>query len=288
MTDFDYIKRCFDLARLGTGNVSPNPLVGAVIVKDGKVIAEGYHKASGLAHAELDAIQKANCDLQGATIYCNLEPCCHTNKRTPPCAQRIIKEGFSKVVISNLDPNPEVAGAAVKLLREAGIEVVTDILHDQGAQLNEIFFHHIVNQRPFVHLKMAQTLDGKLASKTMDSKWITSESSRKNVHAERDHYDAIMVGANTLRQDNPTLTVRTGNKPTKAIKRIILSLSGELDRNLNVFSDEFKDQTYVVVPEGLKADFHFQTIKCPLNERGELSLEFLLRFLYSEFKIHFL
>ncbi len=285
MNDQNYMKRCFELASFATGNVAPNPLVGAVIVMNTKVIAEGYHKAAGLAHAELDAIQNANCDLKGATIYCNLEPCCHTNKRTPRCAQRIIKEGFAKVVISNLDPNPQVAGVGVKLLRDAGIEVVTDVLCDEGAQLNEIFFHHIVSQRPFVHLKMAQTLDGKLASRTMDSKWITSADSRENVHQERYRYDAIMVGANTLRQDNPTLTVRIGNKPTKAIKRIIISLSGKLDHKLNVFSDEFKDQTYVVVPEALNSEFHFQTIKCPLNNFGEFELSSLLEILYKDLNI---
>lgn len=285
MNDQDYMKRCFELAKFATGNVAPNPLVGAIIVMNNQVIAEGYHKAPGLAHAELDAIQNANCDLTGATIYCNLEPCCHTNKRTPPCAQRIIKEGFAKVVISNLDPNPQVAGTGVKLLRDAGIEVVTGIMESEGQQLNEIFFHHIVNKRPFVHLKMAQTLDGKLASKTMDSKWITSTGSRENVHQERNHYDAIMVGAKTLRQDNPTLTVRIGNKPTKAIKRIILSLSGKLDKSLNVFTDDYKELTYVVVPELLNSDFEFKTIKCPLNELGEFNISVLLDILYRDHQI---
>lgn len=285
MNDQIYIKRCFELARFATGNVAPNPLVGAVIVKDTNVIAEGYHKACGLAHAELDAIQNANCDLQGATIYCNLEPCCHTNKRTPPCAQRIIKEGITKVVISNLDPNPQVAGASVKLLEEAGIEVITGILEEEGKVLNEIFFHHIMNRKPFVHLKMAQTLDGKLASKTMDSKWITSEETRQNVHTERNRYDAIMVGANTIRQDNPTLTVRIANKAPKGIKRIILSLSGELEPHSNIFTDDFKELTYIVVPDTLVQDFPFQTIKCSLNESGEFNLEALLNKLYKDYQI---
>lgn len=285
MTDLNYMKRCFELARFGTGKVAPNPLVGAVIVKGGKIIAEGYHKGPGLAHAELDAIQNAECNLQGTTIYCNLEPCCHTNKRTPPCAQRIISEGITKVVISNLDPNPLVAGEGVKLLKEAGVEVITGILEKEGLELNEIFFHHIVNQRPFIHLKMAQTLDGKLASKSMDSKWITSTDSRENVHKERNRYDAIMVGANTLRQDNPTLTVRIGNNPTKAIKRIILSLSGNLDSSLNVFTDKFSSQTFVVVPSHTEKEFNFQTIKCPINENGEFNLEYLLNELYTKHAI---
>ena len=280
-----HIKRCFELALWGVGKVSPNPLVGAVIVKDDKVIAEGYHKAVGLDHAELDAIKNASCDLKGATLYCNLEPCCHTNKRTPPCAQRIIKEGITKVVIANLDPNPEVAGNGVKLMEEAGIEVITGILKDEGKEINEIFFHHITQKKPFVHLKMAQTLDGKLASKNKDSKWITSEESRANVHQIRENYDAIMVGANTVREDNPTLTVRIPGKETKGILRIILSLSGELKRDLNIFNDEFKHLTYVIIPTNLKKIFPFQTITCDLNDNGEFNLEQLLNKLYLDFNI---
>lgn len=285
MSDGQYIQHCFDLALKATGNVSPNPLVGAIIVKEGKIISEGFHKKAGCAHAELDAIEKASCDLTGTTLYCNLEPCCHTNKRTPPCAQRIIKEGISKVVIANLDPNPEVAGMGVKLMEQAGIEVVTGVLQEQGSLLNEIFFHHITHKRPFVHLKMAQTLDGKLASKTMDSKWITSEDSRQHVHQERLHYDAILVGANTIRQDNPHLTVRVPSKKTKGIKRIILSLSGELPKNAHIFNDEFKELTYIVIPDHLKGDFPFKTIPCSLNKNGQFDLEQLLHTLYQDIKI---
>lgn len=285
MNDQDYMRRCFELAMLAGGDVSPNPLVGAVIVKDRKVLAEGYHKAPGLPHAELDAIQNANTNLKGAVLYCNLEPCCHTNKRTPPCAQRIVKEGFSKVIISNLDPNPSVSGNGVQLLKDAGIEVITGILEEEGQVLNEIFFHHIIKHKPFVHLKMAQTLDGKLASKTMDSKWITSEDTRKDVHSERNNYDAILVGANTVRQDNPSLTVRIGNKPAKGIKRIILSTSGEMDLDSNIFTDEFKNLTYIVVPSNLNKDYKFQIIKCPLNTNNKFDLKILLETLYAQFNI---
>lgn len=285
MNDNQLMSRCFELAKKGTGTVAPNPLVGSVIIKDGKILSEGFHERPGMPHAELDAIQKANEDLRGATIYCNLEPCCHTNKRTPPCAQRIIKEGFTKVVIANLDPNPAVAGNGVKLMQQADIEVITGVLEDEGKELNEIFFHHITQKRPFVHLKMAQTLDGRLASKRMDSKWITSEDSRLNVHLEREHYDAIMVGANTIRHDNPTLTVRVPGKNTRPLKRIILSLSAKLPSEANIFNDDFKDHTYIVVPSSIKEELPFQSIKCKLNENGEFDLKQLLEVLYNDMGI---
>ena len=280
-----YMRMCFELALKGAGNVAPNPLVGAVIVQDGKILSTGYHHKVGHAHAELDAIEKAEDDLRGSTLYCNLEPCCHTNKRTPPCAQRIMQEGISEVIISNLDPNPEVAGKGIQLLKDHGINVITGILEEEGRLLNEIFFHHIIHHQPFVHLKMAQTLDGKLASRLWDSKWITTELSRQKVHDMRNHYDAILVGANTIRQDNPTLTVRREGYPTKAIKRIILSCSGELDKNFKIFTDEFKHLTYVVTPPGLSHQLPCKTIICPLNDQKEFDLKILLPLLYKDFGI---
>lgn len=227
---------------MAVGEVSPNPYVGAVIVKDGKIIATGYHKGSGHAHAELDAINNAKESLVGSTIYSNLEPCCHTNKKTPPCAQRLILERFSKVVISNLDPNPLVAGQGVKILREAGIEVITDILKDEGEILNEVFFTHITKNRPFIHLKYAQTIDGKIATISGDSKWITSEKSREFVHTQRNQYDAIMIGAKTALADNPKLTVRKDDK-VKPIKRVILTNKILKDEKINLLTDEYKDYT---------------------------------------------
>lgn len=227
---------------MATGQVSPNPYVGAVIVKDNRVISTGYHRGSGQAHAELDAINNAKESLEGSTIYSNLEPCCHTNKKTPPCAQRLIKEKFAKVVISNLDPNPLVAGQGVKILRDSGIEVVTDILKKEGEVLNEVFFTHITKSRPFIHLKYAQTLDGKIATLNGDSKWITSEKSREFVHSQRNQYDAILVGAQTALSDNPKLTVRTNNTE-RAIKRIILTKKIIENTELNLLSDQYKDFT---------------------------------------------
>lgn len=227
---------------MAKGEVSPNPLVGSVIVKNGKIISKGHHRGSGQDHAELDAIKNANESLVGATIYANLEPCCHTNKRTPPCAQRIIKEGFKKVVISNLDPNPLVAGKGVKLLKDAGIEVITDVLKEEGERLNEVFFTHITQSRPFIHLKFAQTLDGKMSTTNGHSKWITSEESRKDVHEQRNLYDAILVGANTALKDNPKLTVRLNNRQ-KVVKRIILTKEKITNNTIDLLNDEHKEET---------------------------------------------
>ena len=271
-----YIQRCFELARKAIGQTSPNPLVGSVIVKDNIVIGEGYHKESGTDHAEIDAIKNAIQNISGATLYCNLEPCCHINKKTPPCTNTIITSGITEVVISNLDPNPEVSGHGVKLLKEAGIKVTTGILTAEGEVLNEIFFTHITKQRPFIHLKWAQTLDGKIATNTHNSKWITGESARENVHKERNLYDAIMIGANTANQDDPSLTIRL-NYQTSCKKRIVLAPSGKVTNNLKIFQDEFKDNTLLVTnsPENFPVD----TMNCPLKD-NELDLDRLLKDLY--------
>jgi diaminohydroxyphosphoribosylaminopyrimidine deaminase/5-amino-6-(5-phosphoribosylamino)uracil reductase len=240
-----YMQKCFDLAKKALGNTTPNPYVGSVIIKDDKIIAEGFHKKSGMPHAELDAIQNATTNLEGSTLYCNLEPCCHTNKKTPPCAQRIVSEGIKKVVISNLDPNPDVAGVGVKILQDAGIEVVTGIMEEEGNKLNEVFFTHITKKRPFIHLKWAQTLDGKLATMSFDSKWITNELSRNNAHKERSLYDAIIVGSNTVNRDNPNLTIRL-NDQISCKTRVIISPKGEIDKSCNLFTDEFSDKTIII------------------------------------------
>ena len=249
-----YMQRCFELAQKGRGYVSPNPLVGSVIVKEGKIISEGFHKACGLAHAEKMARDNCTQDMQGAILYCNLEPCCHTNKKTPPCAQRIIAEGIKKVVIANLDPNPLVAGKGVELLRASGIEVITGIMENVGAELNEIFFHHIIHKTPFIHLKWAQTQDGFMARSDGSSKWISCEEARSHVHNERWNYDAICVGANTLRMDNPHLTARVGPH-TKALKRIILTESGKLPMDSHVFTDEYQHNTIIAHPEHTKVSW---------------------------------
>ena len=190
MTDKQYMQMALSLAKKGAGSVSPNPLVGAVIVKDGKVIGKGYHKKYGQFHAERNALANCTENLKGATMYATLEPCCHYGK-TPPCTQAIIESSMKKVVIGSLDPNPLMRGKGVEILKNAGIEVEYDVLKEKCIQLNEVFFHYITTKTPFVVMKYAMTQDGKITSCTGNSKWITSEASRKNVHKDRNKYSAI-------------------------------------------------------------------------------------------------
>lgn len=255
MSDINFIHRTFELAKLGLGKTWPNPLVGAVIVKDGKIIGEGYHHQYGHDHAEVDAIKNATESISGSTIYVNLEPCCHTNKQTPPCAQRLIKEGFKKVVICNLDPNPEVNGKGVELLRSHGIEVTHGVLALEGEELNEVFFHAQRTKLPFVHLKIASTLDGKIALPSGESQWITGEIARSHVHFERSQHQAVVVGAETLRTDNPTLNVRLPNYTGKQPSRIVFTKSGNLPKEAKLFTDENKAQTLIFTESILKIDF---------------------------------
>lgn len=277
----NFIKRCFMLALKAQGMTSPNPLVGAVIVKDGLIISEGFHAQAGQAHAELDAIEKAQSDLTGATLYCNLEPCCHTDKRTPPCTEAIVRAGITEVIVSNLDPNPKVAGKGLKALEEAGIKTQSGICKAEGEIINEVFFCHIVNARPFVHLKWAQTLDGKLATKNYNSQWITGEPARQHVHQERNLYDAIMVGSRTATHDNPRLTVRINNQPEVCKKRIVLSHSGDIRSDLKLFNDEFAQQTLVLSGRSLPENFPVRHLLCPTEDEG-LNLSKVLELLYSE------
>lgn len=276
-----YMQQCFELAINALGETSPNPYVGSVIVKNNKIIGKGYHKKSGENHAEIEALNNASEKVEGATLYCNLEPCCHTNKKTPPCTDSIIKSGIKKVVISNLDPNPYVAGNGVTALKEAGIEVVTGILQEQGENINEVFFHHITNKQPFIHLKWAQTLDGNLATKSGMSKWITGERAREYVHHERSLYDAILVGSKTISLDNPSLTERKHGKNITCKKRIILAPHTKLDLDAKVFTDQFSTQTIIVTSDKFKDSYPVTTLICPL-ENGVFNLKSLLDLLYQQ------
>ena len=197
VNDAYYMQKAIDLAKQGEGFVNPNPLVGAVIVKDNQIIGEGYHEQFGGPHAEVNAFLNAKEDVVGATMYVTLEPCSHYGK-TPPCALKIIEKGIKKVVISQLDPNPLVYKKGVKLLEDAGIEVTYGVLETETKKQNDIFLKYIQTKRPFVALKYAMTLDGKIATKTLDSKWVTNEKSRHFVHELRNRYMAIMVGVKTL------------------------------------------------------------------------------------------
>jgi diaminohydroxyphosphoribosylaminopyrimidine deaminase/5-amino-6-(5-phosphoribosylamino)uracil reductase len=228
MTDEDYLREALRLAGLGLGSTWPNPLVGAVIVKDQRIIARGYHHKHGQDHAELDAIKNASESIEGATVYVNLEPCCHTSKLTPPCAQRLVQEKIKKVVITNLDPNPHVNGKGVELLRSHGIDVEYGKLSSEGELLNEAFFLSQRLKRPFIHLKLASTLDGKMAMENGESQWITGEEARAHVHVMRSQHQGIIIGGETLRKDNPRLNVRTPDFSGVQPLPIIITESGDL------------------------------------------------------------
>lgn len=241
----EFMRRAFMLSQKAEGKNFPNPMVGAVIVREGRIIGEGYHTQCGSHHAEIEAILSATEDVSGADIYVTLEPCCHTNKQTPPCAQRLIKEKFKRVFIANLDPNPHVNGGGVKLLEEAGIEVHTGILKDLGEEINEVFFHAQSTKLPFVNLKLAQSLDGKIALKNGESQWITGVQARTHAHHQRSLHQAVIVGANTVRFDNPKLNVRLDNYKGDQPHRVVFTKSGNLDFSSHLFTDELKDKTII-------------------------------------------
>ncbi len=213
-----YMRRAIELAKKGTGAVNPNPLVGAVIVKDGRILNEDYHHRIGGFHAERNAITKCTEDMTGATIYVTLEPCCHHGK-TPPCTDAILEAGISTVYIGSRDPNPLVAGKGVRILREHGLTVIEDFLREECDAMNPVFFHYITNKTPYVALKYAMTLDGKLATYTGASQWITNESARKHVHQLRNQYMGIMTGIGTVLADNPTMNCRLegGRNPIRIV-----------------------------------------------------------------------
>ena len=215
-----YMREALRIAHHAEGRTSPNPLVGAVIVRDGRIIAEGWHRKAGTPHAEVHALRMAGDLARGATLYVTLEPCAHYG-RTGPCAKAVAEAGIARVVVALLDPNPKVAGKGVAILRDAGIKVRVGVLEEEARRLNEVFLHWITTGLPFTVLKTAMTLDGKIATATGDSQWITNEASRLRVHAMRDRSDAILVGIGTELHDNPSLTTRlpdgAGNNPIRII-----------------------------------------------------------------------
>ncbi len=223
------------LAQKGEGFTRPNPLVGAVVVRDGEVVAEAYHERFGGPHAEVLALEKAGEKAKGAELYVNLEPCVDfPGKKTPSCAEAIIRAGIKRVVIATRDPNPQVSGRGVARLKAAGIEVVEGVLAEEAKKLNEIFFHWITTCTPFVALKLAMTLDGKIASSQGKSKWITGEEARRLVQKLRRRYAAILVGTNTVLADDPELTVR--DEPGPQPLRVVLDTHGRIPLNARVFS----------------------------------------------------
>ena len=218
MIDEKYMRIALNIAKNARGRTSPNPLVGAVIVRDGRIIAEGWHRKAGTPHAEIHALNMAGELAKNSTLYVTLEPCSHFG-RTPPCANAIVNAGIKRVVAAMADPNPKVAGRGFKILTDAGIEVKVGILEEEARRLNEVFLKWITAKKPFVTLKTAMSLDGKIATSTGQSQWITCEESRRRVHELRDIHDAIMVGIGTVLADNPSLTTRIdgGKNPIRII-----------------------------------------------------------------------
>lgn len=214
----EYMRRALELARKGEGHTSPNPMVGCVVVKDGRIISEGYHEKYGEFHAERNALTRCTEDTAGADLYVTLEPCCHQGK-TPPCTDIIIEKKIARVFVGSMDSNPLVAGKGVQILRDHGIYVETGILDAECRKLNEVFYHYIVTKTPFVVMKYAMTLDGKIACATGDSKWVTGEIARTQVHRMRGRYRGIMVGIGTVLADDPMLNCRVegGVDPVRII-----------------------------------------------------------------------
>lgn len=262
--DEKYIERCFELASRGLGNVSPNPMVGCVIVFQDKIIGEGYHRKYGEAHAEVNAVNAVNDKelLKESTVYVSLEPCSHYGK-TPPCAELLIKHQVKKVVVANIDPNPLVAGKGFKLLKDAGIEVISGVLEDKGKELNKRFFTYFEKKRPYIILKWAKTLDAFMDIDRSEpgnnqKYWITNEKLKILVHKWRSQEDAIMIGTKTAINDNPQLNVRLwhGNQPL----RIVLDEKAELSDKLNIFDKSSPTLVFTAMKNENQANLTYKQI----------------------------
>ncbi len=240
------MKLALENAEKGRGKVNPNPMVGAVIVKNKEIIGIGYHEFFGKNHAEVNAFKNATKDVEEGTMYVTLEPCYHYGK-TPPCADKIIEKGIKRVVIGSLDPNPLVAGKGVKRLKSAGINVKVGVLEQECIKLNEVFMKYIKTKKPFVILKCAMSLDGKICTKDGESKWITGEEAREHVHKTRNFISGIMVGVETVIKDNPRLTSRIDDG--KSTVRVVVDSILRVPLNSNILTDKFKNKTIIATTE---------------------------------------
>lgn len=247
-----FIKRALRLAAIADGKTSPNPMVGAIIVKNGRVVAEDFHKKAGEPHAEALVIERSKEKARGSTLYVTLEPCCHLDKRTPPCTKAIIDAGIKRVVIAMRDPNPKVSGGGISELRRHGIEVIEGVCEEEAKRLNEAYIKYITTGMPFVILKAAMTLDGKIATPEGESKWITGVKARKLVHKMRSNVDAILTAVGTVKTDNPELTVRVRKRDVKQPKRIIIDPILDIPINYKIF--ETPPETIVVTKKEKKED----------------------------------
>jgi len=278
--DRHYMRLAIELAKAGIGQTSPNPVVGSLVVNDGEIVGIGAHLRAGEPHAEVHAIRMAGEKAKGATVYVTLEPCSHYGK-TPPCADLLIEKKVKRVVIATTDPNPLVAGKGIMKLREAGIEVDVGVLKEEADKLNSFFFHYISTKTPFVTLKYASSLDGKIATKTGASKWITSEEARRDVHYYRSIHDAILVGVNTVIADNPSLTVRYVERGRNPI-RIILDTHLRTPLDANIINDG-EAETWIFVGSNVNEEemkpFREKNVKIFQVEQPAIEIKEVLKLL---------
>lgn len=280
MNDEYFMEMALNLAKKGIGFTNPNPLVGAVIVKDGKVIGKGYHEKYGENHAEINALNNAKEDVHGATMYVNLEPCSHFGN-VPPCVNRIIESGIKKVVIAMEDPNPIVSGKGIQILKENGLEVKIGVLKKEAEKLNEIFIKYISTGKPFVILKAGMSLDGKIATYTGDSRWITGKRAREYVHILRQRVSAILVGVNTVIVDDPMLNTRLNNIECKDPIRIILDSHGRTPLKSNVLNTNPSNTIVAVTNNALEKNIKAiekigaEVMITPVKD-GKVDLQFLM------------
>ncbi len=281
MNDEYYMNLALQLAAKGRGKVSPNPMVGAVIVKKGKIIGRGYHRRYGESHAEVNAITNATADIAGSTLYVTLEPCCHEGK-TPPCVEIIAKKNIARVVIGTIDSNPLISCQGINYLQNLGIEVKTGVLENECRNLNEVFFHFMETGLPFVTIKYAQTLDGRIATVKGQSQWISSEASMKYAHKLRAEHDAVLVGAGTVKKDNPELTVRLvrGRNPL----RIIVDSQLQIGNQAKVLKNIVKAKTIIATIKNsddrkyeIIAATGAQIITVAADKEGKVDLKKLLK-----------
>ncbi len=284
LQDFAYLEMAYALAEKARGWASPNPLVGAVCVRAGRVISWGYHEKPGRPHAEIVALDRAGSLARESTLYVTLEPCVHWG-RTPPCAEAVIRARPRRVVVSSLDPNPVVFKKGIKRLRRAGVDLSVGLLKDRNIRLNEAYIKYITRGIPFITLKAAASLDGRTAAKTLDSRWISSPQTREYVHLLRGEHDAIMVGVNTILKDDPLLTVRHPQWKGKKIARVILDSQLRLPAKTRVLTTIDQGEIYVFTSrhaplkkEKVLAEKGLTVVRLP-GSRGEISLPDLLAWL---------
>lgn len=273
-----YMRMAIELAKKGAGAVNPNPMVGAVVVKNGKVIGEGYHKFFGGPHAEVYALEDAGKEAEGAAIYVTLEPCSHYGK-TPPCAKKIIDMGIKKCFIGSSDPNPKVAGKGVAMLKEAGIEVVENVLKEECDEINQVFFKYIKTKIPYLFVKCGITLDGKIALLNGISKWITNSIAREKVQFYRNKFMGIMVGINTVLTDNPSLTARIENSVNPF--RIIVDPHLKIDENCKIVENNEDEKTVIITSQKNLFDEDAENNEIQLKQK-RLCKENKLKFIFIE------